>query len=191
MELDKNIREMATQLKDKGLMALMAGGDLVAIEAKCHLKCLVAFRNRFRSLNRDTQKEPCNAVAILQARVFAELVSYIENKVEAGSYIFKLSETHALYEDRLSVLGLQKTINKSRLKRQILLHFVAECQEQSDGRNTLLVFNEGLQKNLKSAVTSRDFDQEALSMSRVVKSVRQDMVGHEGFELSGSFPTDC
>ena len=28
-------------------------------------------------------------------------------------------------------------------------------------------------------------------MSRVVKSVRQDMVGHEGFELSGSFPTDC
>ena len=153
---------MATQLQDKGLLALMAGGDLVSIEAKYHLKCLVAFRNRFRSLNIDTQKEPCNAVAILQARVFAELVSYIENKVEAGSYVFKLSETHALYEDRLSVLGLQKTINKSRLKRQILLHFVAECQEcqeQSDGRNTLLVFNEGLQKNLKSAVTSRDFEQ--------------------------------
>ena len=152
--------------------------------------CLVAFRNRYRSLRRDSQKEPCNG-EILQFRVFAELVSYIENKIEEGSYIFKLSEIHSLYDDRLSVLGLHTSVNKSRLKTQILLHFASDCQEQSDGRNTLLVFTEGLQRKLQSAVTARDFDGEAMSMSRVVNSVRCDMAAQDGFEFSGSFPTDC
>ena len=61
---------------------------------------------------------------ILQARVFfAELISYIEGNVDNRNYIFKLSELHDLYESRLQVLGIDKTINKTRLKTQILGHF--------------------------------------------------------------------
>ena len=44
----------------------------------------------------------------LLARAFAELVNYIESNVESGSYIFKLSVLHSLYEDRLSSLGIEK-----------------------------------------------------------------------------------
>ena len=65
MELDKSIREMATQLQDIDMLTLMTEGDLVAIGAKYHLRCLVAFRNRYRSLGRDSQKEPCNGDIIL------------------------------------------------------------------------------------------------------------------------------
>ena len=35
-------------------------------------------------------------------------------------------------------------------KTRILNHFCNDCQEQSDGKNTLLVFNEGLQKLLST-----------------------------------------
>ena len=78
------------------------------------------------------------------ARAFAELVSYIESNVESGSYIFKLSVLYNLYEDRLSSLGIEKSINKTRLKKQLMEHFSLKCQEQSDGKNCLLVFNKGL-----------------------------------------------
>ena len=47
---DESIRQMATELQETELMARMDGGDLIALEAKYHLQCLAALRNRYRSL---------------------------------------------------------------------------------------------------------------------------------------------
>ena len=105
----------------------------------------------------------------MQAQVFAELVAYIENDFEEGTYIFKLAKLHSLYEQCLSVSGVKKEINKSRLKEQLISHFIPECQEQTDGKHTLLVFNEGLQKILKGTLAVCDFD-EAISISCAVSS---------------------
>ena len=49
----------------------------------------------------------------------------------------------------------------SRLKKQISDHFCGECQEQSDGKNSLLVSNEGLTKVLKESMKSQNFESEA------------------------------
>ena len=73
------------------------------------------------------------------ARAFVELVCYIENSVENDECIFKLTQLHSLYVERLQCLGISKSVNKTRLKKQILDHFCGECQEQSDGKNSLLV----------------------------------------------------
>ena len=113
----------------------------MAIEAKYHLNCLTAIKNRYRSVQRasrdcsDTTEEN-----ILQARVFAELVSSIEGNVDKSSYIIKLSELHILFKNRLRDLGVKKSINKTRLKTQLLGHFFGECHEQSNGKYTLSCF---------------------------------------------------
>ena len=47
--------------------------------------------------------------------------------------MFKLSEIHALFVNRLEDLGIKKLINKTRLKQHLLQHF-SEAQEQYDGK---------------------------------------------------------
>ena len=63
-------------------------------------------------------------------------------------------------------------------------HFSLECQEQSDGKNCLLVFNEGLQKMLQDSVNSCDFDSKANLMAKVVKIIRRDISERELFNFS-------
>ena len=100
---------MAEELQDTLMMSKLAGGNLVAIDAKYHNSSLSAYKNRYRSLMRSKASLHGSKVEKpLLARAFAELVSYIESNVESGSYIFKLSVLHSLYEDRLSSLGIEK-----------------------------------------------------------------------------------
>ena len=146
LELDKNVRRMAITLGDNDVLARIAGGDLIAIEAQYHYNCLSRFKSRYRSVMR---KEPgetrcSNDEKIVQSRVFAELISFIEDNIDGGTFMFKLTKLHALYQERLAVLGIEKTVNKSRLKDQLLAHFDEDCQEQTVLNSTFLVFNEGL-----------------------------------------------
>ena len=71
--------------------------------------------------------------------MFVELTNYIEKAVDSGTLLFKLSEIHSLYVNRLKDLGIHKLVNKTRLKVNLLKHF-AEAQEQHDGK-TLLLFS--------------------------------------------------
>ena len=48
-DLDKKIRQCALELEDTALLAKLAPGDLIALEAKYHHKCLAALYNRVRS----------------------------------------------------------------------------------------------------------------------------------------------
>ena len=56
-EADGNIREMITELQDTKLLAQIGVEDLIAKEAKYHLKCLVKLRNRYRSYKRKQQEQ--------------------------------------------------------------------------------------------------------------------------------------
>ncbi|KAG1681694.1 hypothetical protein GQR58_011690 [Nymphon striatum] len=132
-----------------------------------------------------------NESRLQEARAFAELFSYIECSVENGNYIFKLSKLHGLYVSRLHNLGVDKTIHKTRLKIQLLGHFLDGCQEQSDGKNILLVLNEGLKKILKQAVDSRDFEAEAISMVKLVKAVREEIFDWKLSQFTSSFKHNC
>ena len=79
---------MAEELQDTSLMTKIAGGDLVAIDAKYHYNCLSAYKNRYRSLVRS--KASLNNLNVDKPLLASELVSYIESNVENGSHIFKL-----------------------------------------------------------------------------------------------------
>ena len=55
-DADENVRTIATELKYTKLPSTLAGGDLITIEAKSHLKCLVRLRNKYRSFKRKSRK---------------------------------------------------------------------------------------------------------------------------------------
>lgn len=54
------------------------------------------------------------------------------------THFFVLSELHNLDEKRLESFGIVKSVNRSRLKNKLLDKF-PEAQEQSDGRNSIIV----------------------------------------------------
>ena len=124
VDADTNIRTMITELQDTILLPRIDGGDLIAKETKYHLKCLVNFKNRFRSHTRMLSQQHQNIDEKLnESRTFVELTNYIEKAVDSGTLIFKVSEIHSLYVNRLEDLGINKLVNKTRLKDTLLQHF--------------------------------------------------------------------
>ncbi len=194
MGLDGELQKMAMDLQDTLLLARISGGDLVALEAKYHYNCLSSYKSQYRSLVRSKASFEDSKIEekLILARAFAELVCYVESNIENGDFIFKMSQLHDLFENRLISLGVEKSINPTRLKRQLLEHFSGGCQEQQDGNKVLLVFNEGFKKLLKESMISRDLESEAIAMTKLVKVIRHEIFNwRNSFTFSGSFPPNC
>lgn len=46
-------------------------------------------------------------------------------------------------------------------------------------------------KTMKTATTNTDYDNEALSLFKLAKTVRNDMFALEDYELQGKFSAEC
>ena len=102
MSLDSRVRQIAGELRDtKLLLAKLSGGDMVAIDAQYHSRCLAAFYGRGRSRKRRSNEVPHHINA--ESLAFAEVVSYIKKYGQIGGYlnVFKLSDIKKLYCDFL------------------------------------------------------------------------------------------
>ncbi len=101
-DADTNLRTMITELNDAQLLTRIVGGDLIAVEAKYHLKCQINLRNRYRSLIRMSNQETAAETRekMNESKAFVELTSYIEKSVDSGILLFKLSEIHSMYVNR-------------------------------------------------------------------------------------------
>ena len=123
-EADRRLRLMVTELQETELHARIAGGDLTAIDAMHQKNCLTNMNNKYRAYKRKENATLNIDEHVNESRAFSELVSYMENCMRNDScLIFKLSELHSLYVDRLASFGIHKTVNKTRFKQQILDHF--------------------------------------------------------------------
>ena len=72
---------MVTELNDAQLLAArIVGGDLIAMEVKYHLKCMVNLRNRYSSLVRKSDNDAGvhTTEKVIESRVCVELTTYIE-----------------------------------------------------------------------------------------------------------------
>ena len=49
VELNQKVTDMATEMGDSQILAKLCQDDMVAAKAKYHLKCLVEFKNKYRS----------------------------------------------------------------------------------------------------------------------------------------------
>ena len=66
-------------------------------------------------------------------------------------------------------------IHRTRLKQKIILHFKGNVQEQSDGKNALLIFDEGMKNIIKEALEFRNHDNKALMMTKLMKLIRNEV----------------
>ena len=191
-DANANIRTMVTELQDAKLLTQIGTEDLIAQEAKYHLKCLVKLRNRYRSYQRKNQEKEQVIIneKTNECRVFVELTTYIEKAVESGTLLFRLADLHSLYVDRLSDFGINKTVNKTRLKKELLNHF-SEAQEQCVGKSTAIVFKKGMENMLKEALRKRDHSEEATILAKAAMIIRKDVFSHKSFKFDGSFSTKC
>ena len=83
--------------------------------------------------------------------MFVELFTHVENAVADGSFCFKFSSLRQMYENCLGNLGISKEVNKVRFKERVL-EYLSNSQDQNDGKNVLLVFEQGMQQMLKKSV---------------------------------------
>lgn len=138
----------------------------MAIGAKYHHECLTRYKNRYRSQQRAVRQELAvsnnNNYSAVNAQVFVELLSFIEDSIENSQFIFKLSELCNLYDSRLKSLEVEGQMYRTKLKQQLLEHFGDQCQEQTDGKAVLLVFSTEVvkryckQSRLSSRITSNN-----------------------------------
>ena len=194
IETDRNLPQIVNDLQDFELLAKISGGDLIAIEAKYNMKCLTNLRNKHRSFQRKSKSdqflEAEEEERFHEARAFVELLEYVEDSVENGTLVFTLPELHSLFANRLIDLFYPKSVNRSRLKSKILDHF-QEANEHDDGKQTVLIFRNGLKNIVKEAVQERDFSDDTAVLAKAAKIVQRDMFSHKGFSFSGIFPLGC
>ena len=190
-EIDRSVRESAMKLKDTDLLAKLASGDMVAIEAKYHAKCLASLYNRVRKLQTGSPDENSNDTST-HGIAFAALVSYLEEFREdrEGVPVFKLVDLAKLYSAKLQELGIAASskINTTRLKERLLGVF-PDLSAHIQGRYVLLVFDHAIGDAIKKAC-EQDSDSEALCLAKAAKIVRRDLFKTKCV-FDGTFPPDC
>ena len=150
LELDQRVKECARVLSDDRLLAKLATGDLVALEAKYHKGCLSRLYNQRRSHEREQTHllghENTSDVST-DNLIFAQLVAYISEirDIEGIAPIFKLSDLRKLCDDRLQQMDNPKLqpMHSTRLKEKLLKHF-PDMRAQVDGRDVILVFDSNI-----------------------------------------------
>ena len=114
LEVDEKVRKMATDLQDSALLKHLAGGDMIAIEAKYHKKCMTNLTNRHRAFLRQSQDcQSGEEDEKNEARAFVGLISFMESCVDDGKYVLTLTELHELYINRLQDFGIKKEVNRT------------------------------------------------------------------------------
>ena len=146
-------------LEDFDLLSRMSGGDLIAIEAKYHMRCLTTLRNKERSVERKKGRRPAGKRWRMKKLMNQELLSSLKSITDAVSndnHFFVMSELHSMYENRLKDFGNTNSIIRFRLKNRLLEAF-PEASEQSDGPHNVIVFQKGMAAILKETLKERDF----------------------------------
>ncbi len=193
--MDKSIKDMAREMCDSEMLVKISGGiDLVATEGKYHFSCLSNYRNRYRTFCRAQAGSSVSSNSQEKARTFAELVmQHVENGIEKGVFVFKLADLHAAYEKRLEQLNITTSINRTRLKGELLDYFQKYgIQEQSDGKNVVLLFPKGMQELLQSSCILSECKSEASQIASVAMIIRREMFQNESkFKFGGHFPKNC
>lgn len=162
---------------DTDLLAKLAGGDMVAIEAEYHGKCSVAFYNKVLKLENTLPNDNGNETS-LHGITFASLVAYIEECREdsESAPVFKLADVTKLYFEKLNEHGIRSSpikINSTRLEEKLLLVF-PDLGAHAQGRDVLLSFNHAIGDAIRKAY-EQDFYSEALHLARAAKIVRRGL----------------
>ncbi len=119
--IDANMRRCALEVKDTALLAKLAAGDMIAIEAMYHSNCLCSLYNRARQDTPEDNDDFC-----LHGIAFAELVAFLEDmrSDQESAPIFKLTDIAQLYKVRLE--AFTHSSNKLTVKTALVFKLCSD-----------------------------------------------------------------
>ena len=144
VQLNERLNECAHNLNDGKLLALLSGGDVVALELKYHCSCLTSLYNRERAHIAAENKEKLQSSQDEDTfpLVFSELLTYITEKSNNSDepVVFRLAELVSLVKERLEQFGTSVAdVNSTRLKEKLLAE-IPGIEAYKKGRDVLLAF---------------------------------------------------
>ena len=187
--LDSRVRSAALLLEDEKLLTKLNSGDLIAVEAKYHKKCLTSLYNHARDKRRRKNRH-CDDLNMAHSIALAELISYLEDsRVKGEVKVHKLSSLVKDYSVRLTQLGVDsdQQVHATRLKNRLTTH-IPKLRAISNGREVLLYFDEEI-GDLLSDNLFQDHDSDAMCLMRAANIVRRDILDHK-YCFQGSFEPD-
>jgi len=95
-----------------------------------------------------------------------------------------------LYEKRLNCSNITKEVKRSEFREKLLVKF-PQAQEQSNGKNKILVFEQGMQQVLKQVMMETNYENEAVTLAKATKIVCKKIIGYKSFHFDGKFPVGC
>ena len=144
-ELDARFREYASFMDDKELLTKLAGGDLIALEAKYHSTCGTMYYNRVKAKIRE-ERSTFRSIQKLRYNALLDLVNDLEEfRYDMEAPVFLLSDLVRKYNKKLveilpPELGSPPKTHSTRLKDDILAE-IPDLQYHRKGKQGYFVFN--------------------------------------------------
>ena len=191
-ELDNRFSYYTEVLNDTELLAKLAGGDLIAQEAKYHSTCAVKLYNRVRSKLREenTSSAVPQGTKSYEEIAFLHLVSDVEEyRYDIDVRTFILSDLIAKYENFLTgilpaELGSPQKPHSTRFKNKLLSE-IPDLQYFKKGKQGYLAFNSQITELLQENVgVTRD---EIEALCDAVRILRQGIFRNENLLSSGQW----
>ena len=178
LELDKKVRECAILLNDSKLIAKLSTGDLIAVEAKYHVVCLVKLYNRARPFKKECSDAIDSSSVDLEELAFAELIGYIEECLEQEAPgVLTLSELVKFYQCKLKEVGAESgKTNATRLKERVL-EAVPDLMASRHDIGGILT-------------EAKRRDSDAWCLARAAHIVRKDILNVDN-SFNGKFAPEC
>ena len=188
LQVDSRVRKVATMTQDKRILAKLAGGDMVAIEAAYHRRCLASYYNIERS--NEKSSEP-SSEAIVQGIALTQILRYIDEQREEGRQsIFKLSDLVRLYAATLKDLGveIEERIHSTHLKNRILAT-APYLEARNSGREVFIGFQEDIGDILHCAY-KEDGDEQGRHLAMTAEILRDEIFKSKS-RFEGCFREEC
>ena len=187
--LDQRVRKCAATLQDRKLFTtLSAGGDMIAIEAQYHAKCLASLYNKARQLSKDADvKSACTEEPINEDELaFAELVAYIDEFMETEDpSVLKLSDMVQLFSSKFK--SSHERINSTRLKERIMAAF-PDLTAHSIGRDVVLAPRDDIGDVLM--VAKQNKDSMICCLAKAARIIRKEILQVKN-TFNGTFAPEC
>ena len=188
VSLTEDIHDKAVSLGEDRIVAQLAEGDLVAIEAKYHRNCYTKFNRRhFEMLMSTKQGQVTQDIEII---VENELLQFVSEEIAGGCRMFALQDLTDMMTEKLRLHEIHKTVNCTRLKERVLEHFPHLTEERGIRNRVFLLCSETARKIISSA--SQTPEEELRTLLVAASILRKAVLDHDtAFNFKGSFPEGC
>lgn len=177
--VNERVRQCAQVIQDPHLLAKLAQGDLIAIEAQYHPACLLGLYDKASKAEKSIPHEDDDAYHSqinAESLALADVIAYVEElRMNANiPAVFYLSKLVELYTAQLQLHGVKAftKIHSTRFKDRLLTN-CPDLIAVEHGKEVLLTFNDSLGFALHKFKENSDGD--AVLLMRTAKLIRNEM----------------